>query len=110
MTARSRWPVMSKILPSAMWLQTSVQRRLVVAAQRVAVGVDAGLVVALGKEHFADAVAGQRTLRVGVEGLLVLGQCADQVALRDQLLALEDGDADLQIGRGLEHPVVGIDG
>ena len=49
-------------------------------------------------------------MRVGVEGLLVLGQRADQVALGDQLLALEDGDAHLEIGRGLEHPVAGIDG
>ena len=46
---------------------------------------------------------------MAVEGLLVLGQRADQVALRHQLLALEDGDAHLQVGRGLEHPVAGID-
>ena len=83
---------------------------LAVAAKGVAVGVDAGLVVALGEEHLADAVAGERALRIGFEGLLVFGEGADKVALRDQLLALEDGDADLEVGGGLEHPVIGIDG
>ncbi len=84
--------------------------RLVVAAERIAEGVDAGLVVALGEEHFADAVAGERALRIGGEGLLVFGERAGQVALGNQLLAFEDGDAHLEIGRGFEHPVAGIDG
>ena len=92
-----------------MWLQTSVQARLVVAAQRVAEGVHAGLVVALRKQHLADAIAGQRAQRVGVERLLILGQGPDQVALRHQLLPLQDGDAHLQVGGGFEHPVAGID-
>ncbi len=39
--------------------------RLVVAAKRVAEGVDRGLVVALGKQHLADAVAGQGADGVG---------------------------------------------
>ena len=99
LTARSRWPVMSKILPMCDVAPDFSPARLAVAAQRIAVGVDAGLVVALGEEHFADAIAGQRALRIGVESLLVLGERAGQVALRDKLLAFEDGDADLEIGR-----------
>ncbi len=46
---------------------------------------------------------------LAVERLLVFGQSVDQIALRHQLLALEDGDAHLQVGGGLEHPVAGIE-
>jgi hypothetical protein len=45
-----------------------------VAAQGIAVGVDAGLVVALGEEQLADAVAGQRALGVGFESLLIFSE------------------------------------
>ena len=33
-----------------------------------------------------------------------------QVALRDELLAAQDGDADGEVGRALEQPVLGVDG
>ncbi len=36
--------------------------RIVVSAQRVAIGVGGRLVVALREEHFADAIAGQRAV------------------------------------------------
>ncbi len=85
-------------------------RWLVVAAEGIAVGVDAGLVVALGEEDFADAVVGEGALRVGLEGFLVLREGAYEVALGDELLALEDGDADLEVGSGFEDPAVGVDG
>ena len=93
-----------------MWLQHFGPGWIAVAAEGIAEGVDAGLIVALGEEHFADAVAGERALRVGREGLLILGERAGQVALGDELLSFEDGDADLEVGRGFEHPVAGIDG
>ena len=83
--------------------------RLIVAAQCVAVGIYAGLVVVLAKQDFADAVTGQRTQRIGVQGFFVLGEPTGKVALSDQLLALQDGDSHLQVGRRLEHPVIGID-
>ena len=72
---------------------------IIVAAERIAERVDAGLVVTLGEEHFADAVAGERTLRIGRECLLVLGERAGQITLCDKLLSFEDGDAYLEIRR-----------
>ena len=81
-----------------------------VAAQSVAEGVGGGLVVALHEEDLADAVGGERAVLVGVEGLLVLGDGAGEVALGDLLLAAQNGDADGEVGRALEQPVVGIDG
>ena len=47
---------------------------------------------------------------VGVEGLLVLADGGDEVALGDVLLAAQDGDADGEVGCGFEQPVVGVDG
>src|ERR1700722_6757718 len=84
-------------------------RWLIVAVQGVAEGIDAGLVVALGKQHFSDAIAGQRALRIGVNSLLILSERAKQVVLRHQLLALQNGNPDLQVRRRLQHPIVGID-
>src|SRR5580704_17362465 len=61
--------------------------RLTIAAKRVAVRIDAGLVIALGEEQLANAIGGEGTLRVGIQSLLVFGQSAGQVVLRHQLLA-----------------------
>lgn len=83
--------------------------RLAVAAEGVAVGVDGGLIVALLEENLTDAVAGERALRIGLEGLLVLVERADEVALGDELLAFEDGDADLEVRGGFEDPVGRVD-
>src|SRR5579863_2177129 len=80
-----------------------------VAAEGVAVVVHGRLEVALREEDFADAVVGERALRIGVEGLLIFGERSSQIVLRDELLALEDRDANLEVGRGLEHPIAGID-
>ena len=79
-----------------------------VAAQCIAVGVNAGLVVVLAEQDLANAVAGERALGVCVESLLVFSESASQVAFGDQLLALEDGDAHLQVRCGLEHHIVGV--
>ena len=78
--------------------------RRVVAAQGVAEGVDAGLVVALGKEHFANAIAGQGAEGVGLERLFIFVDGAEQVVLGHQLLAFQDGNADLKVGAGSSGP------
>jgi len=83
--------------------------RLTVATQRIPVGVRACLVVALREEHFSHAVAGQRTLRIDLQRLLVLGQRTVQVALGNQLQPFQNGNAYLQLGGGFEHPVLRID-
>src|SRR5665213_2711390 len=81
-----------------------------VAAQGVAESVGGRLVVLLHKEDFAQAIVGQRAGFVGVERLLVLGYGGDQVALGYLLLAAQDGDADGEVGRGFQQPVVRVDG
>ncbi len=84
-----------------MWLQTSVQRGSSVAAQGVAEAVGGGLVVALHEEDFSDAIGGERAVLVGVQGFLVLAERAGQVALSNQLLPAQHGDADGEVGGAL---------
>ena len=72
----------------------------VVAAEGVAEAVGGGLVVALVEEDLADAVAGEGAGFVGIEGFLVLDEGGGGVALGDELLAAEDGDADGEVGGG----------
>ena len=81
-----------------------------VAAKSVAVGVGASLVIALREEDFADAVVGERALRVCVKGLLEFPERTGQIALRDQLLAFENGYSDLQVRGRFQKPVIRIDG
>ena len=47
---------------------------------------------------------------VGVEGLLVFDKRAGEVALGYKLLAAQDGDADGEVGGGLEEPLLGVEG
>jgi len=83
---------------------------IAVSTQGIAEGVGRGLVVALHEEDLADAVGRQRAVAVGVESLLVLDETGGEVALSDLLLAAKDGDADGEVGRALEEPVLRVDG
>jgi len=68
--------------------------RIAVASQRVPTGIHAGLVVALFKLNLRNAVVGQRTSRVGLQGLLVFSERAFQISLCLELLPLQNGGLD----------------
>src|SRR5882724_8027120 len=78
--------------------------RLSISTQSVAIAVCCGLVVALSEEDLCDTVVRKRGVLICIERLLILGKCADQISLCNELLALQHGDAHSQIGRALEHP------
>src|SRR6185437_14607755 len=82
--------------------------RYIVTAQRIPEGIYAGLVVVLREQHLPDAIVGERTLRVELEGVLILRQRSYQIALRHHILSLQNGNADFQVGRIFEHPIVRI--
>src|ERR1700744_277853 len=65
---------------------------IAVAAEGVAEAVGGGLVVLLHHEDFGEAVVGERAATILIESLLIFGDGAEEIALRDLLLAAEDGD------------------
>src|ERR1700735_4300956 len=95
--ARSRWPVTSKILPSWIWLQTSVQRGSPSPFREGREGLGGGWEVAGAKENLGDAVVGQRTVFVEIESFIELGKRGGEVSLLLQRLSAQNRSVELHI-------------
>src|SRR3954471_5810072 len=83
--------------------------RIAVTIERFAKLIRGRLIIALREENIGDAVVGQRTILVYVQGFVQFRKRFREIALCCKLLSAADSDAHAQIAGIFEHPVIGIE-